>query len=198
MTWALHGRDPVTVVGMVLAAGAGSRMGRPKALIRRPDGVAWVRAAAEVVRDGGCAPVIVVLGASRDEARPLVPSFARVIDAAHWAEGMGASLRTGLAAAQEVVPVPDAVIVHLVDLPDVGAAVVRRLAGIAAPDMLARAAYQGRPGHPVLLGRAHWSGVSAVARGDRGARDYLDGRDVRLVECGDLGSGTDLDVPPVP
>jgi CTP:molybdopterin cytidylyltransferase MocA len=188
----------MTVVGLVLAAGAGSRMGRPKALVRRPDGVAWVRAAAEAVRDGGCSPIIVVLGAGRDEALALVPDFADVVDAAGWEEGMGASLRTGLAAARDLGPAADATLIHLVDLPDVGAGVIARLAALAAPTMLARAVYDGRPGHPVLLGRTHWTPVIAGARGDRGARDYLDRPDVTLVECGDLASGTDVDVPPAP
>jgi CTP:molybdopterin cytidylyltransferase MocA len=185
----------VTVVGLVLAAGAGLRMGRPKALVRGPDGVAWVRVAADVVRDGDCAPVVVVLGAGRDEARSLVPDFAVVVEALGWEEGMSASLRTGLDAARDLAPTADAALIHLVDLPDVTAQVVRRLAALAGPDALARATYEGRPGHPVLLGRTHWAGVTAGVRGDRGARDYLGERDVTLVECGDLASGTDVDVP---
>lgn len=188
----------MTVVGLVLAAGAGSRMGRPKALVRRPDGVAWVRAAAEAVRDGDCSPVVVVLGAGRDEARSLVPDFAVVVEALGWDEGMSVSLRTGLAAARDLAPAADAALIHLVDLPDVTAPVVRRLAVLAGSDALARATYDGRPGHPVLLGRAHWAGVIAGVRGDRGARDYLGGRDVTLIECGDLASGTDVDVPSTP
>ena len=62
----------------------------------------------------------------------------------------------------------------LVDLPDVGADVVERL--LARPvtaTTLARASYDGTPGHPVLIGRDHWAGVIASAQGDRGARDYL-------------------------
>jgi CTP:molybdopterin cytidylyltransferase MocA len=50
-------------------------------------------------------------------------------------------------------------------------------------------------GHPVLIGRDHWSGVRDVAAGDRGARDYLSRREVRLLECSDLGSGEDVDTP---
>ncbi len=60
--------------------------------------------------------------------------------------------------------------------------------------MLARATYEGRPGHPVLLGRAHWDGVIEAATGDQGARGYLAGRDdVEPVECGDLATGLDVD-----
>ena len=60
---------------------------------------------------------------------------------------------------------------------------------------LVRATYDGRPGHPVLLGRDHWHGVLETATGDRGARDYLATNMVLLVECGDLASGVDVDSP---
>jgi len=61
------------------------------------------------------------------------------------------------------------------------------------PAALARATYDGRPGHPVLLGRDHWAGVVQTAVGDYGARAYLADRDVTLVECGDLATGRDVD-----
>ena len=63
------------------------------------------------------------------------------------------------------------------------------------PAALARAAYQGVPGHPVVIGRDHWRGVLDVAAGDRGARDYLAAHDHALVECGDLATGRDVDTP---
>ena len=91
----------------------------------------------------------------------------------------------------------DAVVVTLVDLPDVTAEVVRRVTGLGTdPGVLARAAYDGVPGHPVLLGRDHWVGVARTATGDRGARDYLADHDVFVVECGDLATGRDVDTLP--
>ncbi len=76
------------------------------------------------------------------------------------------------------------------DLPDVGDGVVRRvLAAGGRRDVLARASYDGVAGHPVLLGRGHWAGVLAVATGDRGARDYLSGRDVLLRRVRRPGDG---------
>ena len=107
-----------------------------------------------------------------------------------WAEGMGASLRAGLDALPDGVTGAAAALVSLVDLPDVGPDVVRRvLAAATGPQVLARAAYAGEPGHPVLLGRDHWAAVAESATGDRGARDYLAAHDVTLVECGDLATG---------
>jgi CTP:molybdopterin cytidylyltransferase MocA len=185
----------VTVDGLLLAAGAGSRMGRPKALVREPDGEPWLVRAVRALADGGCPQVTVVLGAGAEEALPLLAGTgATAVVAADWEAGMSASLRAGLAAADGTDA--DAVVVTLVDLPDVGAGVVRRLLDPApGHDTLRRAAYDGRVGHPVVIGRQHWAGVAAETEGDRGARGYLATHDVEVVECGDLATGRDVDVP---
>jgi CTP:molybdopterin cytidylyltransferase MocA len=216
------------VRGLLLAAGAGRRMGRPKALLRDAAGTPYVVRAVRVLREGGLAEVTVVVGAAAEEVRPLLdPLDVEVVLAADWAEGMGASLRAGLADAgirdagtrdtdatrdagtrdagtrdtgtrdAGTTRDADALVVHLVDLPDVGAPVVRRLLAQAppAPATLARASYDGRPGHPVLVGRDHWAGIATSARDDRGAREYLRAHPHQLVECGDLATGRDVDIP---
>ena len=198
-----------TVAGVLLAAGGGRRMGTPKALLRDERGVPFLDRAIGTLLDGGCATVTVVLGAAADEARGLLerdgwladPAVG-VVEAADWDTGMGASLRAGLdALAADDLPEGegdgvDVALVSLVDLPDVGPAVVARLCGVAAgPTTLARATYRGEPGHPVLLGREHWPGAAGSATGDKGARDYLTTHDVREVECGDLATGRDVDHP---
>lgn len=198
--------EPFRVAGLLLAAGAGRRMGGPKALLRHRDGRSWVASAVRVLLDGGCDGVIVVVGARSDEVtRELgveqldAATNVDVVLADDWESGMGASLRSGLAALAATDRSPsDAALVHLVDLPDVTAPVVRRLLVSAPRDgaVLARAGYQGAPGHPVLIGRDHWAATTQGtdgARGDRGARDYLSGRSVQLIECGDLASGSDRD-----
>ncbi|MGH3445315.1 MAG: nucleotidyltransferase family protein, partial [Nocardioidaceae bacterium] len=184
----------MTVAGLLLAAGAGRRMGGPKALLRAADGVSMLDRTVDVLFRGGCDSVSVVLGAGADQARELLDGDGwtadppvTVVEATDWDEGMSASLRAGVASFNGEV---SAALVMLVDLPDVGAPVVRRvLAAGASPRDLARATYDGKPGHPVLLGRDHWSQVLGVAVGDKGARDYLAGASVRLVECGDLATG---------
>ena len=185
-----------SVHGLLLAAGAGRRMGTPKALVRDPDGTSWLRRAVGVLTAAGCEPVTVVLGAAAEDALPLLEGTgASAVVAADWDHGMSASLRAGLLAAEATGA--DAVVVTLVDLPDVGQEVLRRvLAEPPAPATLRRAAYDGRPGHPVVLGRDHWAGVLAETGGDRGARGYLAAHDVELVECGDLASGADVDSRP--
>ncbi|HEX3789489.1 MAG TPA: nucleotidyltransferase family protein [Pseudonocardiaceae bacterium] len=185
--------NEVRVAGLLLAAGAGRRMGRPKALVELNRRL-LVEAAAEVLREGGCAPVIVVLGASADEVRARAELFGcELVDNPDWAEGMGSSTRVGLDAAARTDA--DAVLVLPVDVPEVTAAAVRRVAELADPEVLARAEYDGVPGHPVLIGRSHLAGARESAVGDVGARDYLRRHPVRLVPCADIASGLDVDRP---
>jgi CTP:molybdopterin cytidylyltransferase MocA len=177
--------------GLLLAAGAGRRFGRPKALVEL-DGEPLVRRALRMLADGGCSPLRVVIGAQADQVRALLPDQSVAVQAADWAEGMGASLRAGLRA----LPEADAALVHLVDLPGVDSRVISRLAALASPEVVARAAYDGVPGHPVLFGQRWWPEIAERAAGDRGARDWLATRsDLRLVDCSDLGRGTDVDTP---
>ena len=84
--------------------------------------------------------------------------------------------------------------IHLVDLPDVGPEVVRRVIAEVDTTSLIRAVYHGRPGHPVVIGRDHLDALLASLQGDQGARDYLQASaGVRLIECGDLATGDDVD-----
>lgn len=188
------------VRGLLLAAGSGRRMGGPKALLRDDAGEAFVSRSVRVLREAGCDGVTVVVGAAADEvtgvlAGVIAEEHVTVVVAEDWAAGMGASLRAGLA--DRSLEGADAAVVSLVDLPDVGPAVVRRLLGAVPVEgtTLARPSYGGRPGHPVLIGRDHWAGVAGTAQADRGAREYLRTHEPVLVECGDLATGRDVDTP---
>lgn len=179
--------------GLLLAAGAGRRFGGPKALAEL-DGEPLLLRAVRTLTDGGCAPIRVVLGARADEVRALLPDPSIAVDAEDWSTGMGASLRAGLDAFAATEA--DSVLVHLVDLPWVGPDIITRIRAQAGPDVVARASYDGVPGHPVLLGRRWWPEIADTARGDRGARDWLAERtDLQLIECADLGVGRDVDHP---
>jgi nicotine blue oxidoreductase len=185
-----------SIPALVLAAGGGRRLGgRPKALLPfrgRP----LVEHAVGVVRAGGCGPVLVVLGAAREQVLATADlTGCTVLANPDWAEGMGSSLRTGLAA---LAPDAPAVLVALVDTPGVTpAAVARLLAAHREGAQLAAAAYGGRRGHPVLIGAEHLAEAAAGAVGDAGARALLSRhRDrLRLVECGDVAVPDDLDTP---
>jgi nicotine blue oxidoreductase len=175
----------VTVSGLVLAAGEGRRLGRPKALLEL-DGETLLERAVRVLRDGGCRPVQVVSGATQlaIEGVPVVPN-------PEWATGMGSSLRAGLAVAEG-----DAVVVMVVDTPGIGPDVVRRLLRAHRDGAtVAVATYDGRPRNPVLLARQHWPEVAALALGDVGARAFLARHRelVTPVECADVGDPADID-----
>lgn len=176
------------VAGLVLAAGEGRRFGGPKAPVII-EGERLVDRAVRVLREGGCDVVFVVLGAWQGDV-----TEALCVPNSEWPEGMGSSLRAGLAAIATEEDI-DRVVVTLVDLPGLSGEAVARL--VSSPARIVQAAYDGERGHPVMIGREHWSGVIEVARGDRGARDYLRARagEVALVEVGDVASGEDLDVP---
>lgn len=170
-------------------------MGVPKALVRTPDGTAWVVATVRTLRAAGLDDVVVVVGAAADEVRAeLEQEGVDVVEAEDWADGMGASLRVGLRHAGSGRGV-GAVLVALVDTPGLTPQVVRRIATRADAGALVRATYRGVPGHPVLLGSEHLAGILDSAGGDVGAREYLRSQDTEEVECADVASGEDVDTP---
>jgi molybdenum cofactor cytidylyltransferase len=175
------------IVGVLLAAGAGRRYGKPKVLV---DG--WLDIAVRALRDGGCADVVLVLGAADVTAPPGVWK----VTARDWHEGLSASVRTGLAQADHMHA--EFAVLHVIDTPDVGAEVVARVLdrALASRGGLARAYFGDRPGHPVVVARRHWPGVLAAMSGDAGAGAYFSSRaDVENVDCSDLASGCDVDEP---
>jgi CTP:molybdopterin cytidylyltransferase MocA len=185
------------VAGVLLAAGEGSRFGRPKALVEL-DGQTLAERGVALLRAGGTDPVLIVTGAAQVELRP--EHQARTVYNGEWRTGMGSSLRAALRALTELEAGPEvgAVVVALADQPLVGAEAVGRLiAAYQAGAGVAVAAYGGKPRNPVLLAREHWPEVIATATGDQGARAFLRARPelVTLVECGDTGRPDDIDTP---
>ncbi|WP_225845991.1 NTP transferase domain-containing protein [Streptomyces sp. HPF1205] len=191
------------VAGLLLAAGGGRRLGgRPKALLPF-GGRPLVEHAVRMLRAGGCGPVHVVLGAAADEVRARADLTGCVlVDNPSWESGMGSSLRAGLASLAGAARRPEATVISLVDQPGVGARTVARVlaAARAGDDLvsaLVSAMYDGRRGHPVLVGASRWAGVAGSAGEDRGARTYLreHAEQTVLVECGDVGDPADIDTP---
>ncbi|HEX5188896.1 MAG TPA: nucleotidyltransferase family protein [Streptosporangiaceae bacterium] len=181
--------DRPRVAGLLLAAGQGSRLGQPKALVE-VGGVTLAERGVALLRDGGADPIVMVTGA-------VTVSLPGVITAHNpdWRTGMGSSLREGL----DTLPADrDAVVIALVDQPLIGPEAVRRLiAAFAGGAEVAVASYAGQPRNPVLISRARWADAAAAAHGDAGARGFLRARHdlVTTVECGDVGRPDDLDTP---
>lgn len=182
----------MTVAGLLLAAGAGRRLGGPKALVE-VEGEPLVRRGIRLLADGGCDPVVVVVGAQGEDVRALVDGT-EVVEAADWDTGMGASLRAGLEHLT-TLPAVQSCVVALVDQPLVTAEVVERL--LATGGTAAVATYDGRPRNPVLLDRSVWPGVCSAAVGDEGARGWLRAHPelVTAVDCTDVGAPDDVDTP---
>jgi CTP:molybdopterin cytidylyltransferase MocA len=185
------------VAGVLLAAGQGSRFGRPKALVEL-NGQTLAERGLRMLRAGGADPLLIVTGAAEVELGP--DHRVRTVRNDEWRTGMGSSLRAALRALTEPETDPEvgAAVVALADQPLVGAQAVRRLiAAHQAGASVAVAAYHGRPRNPVLLAREHWPEVIAMATGDQGARTFLRARPelVTLVECGDTGRPDDIDTP---
>jgi len=165
----------------------------PKALADTGRGPWVLRALATLAP---CDLRIVVIGAQADRVASLLPAEVAVVINPEHRTGMASSLRIGL---QSIPAEVDAVVVTLVDLPDLTAAVTERVlaaAGGQPRKALARAVFDGRPGHPVLIGADHLDGVlRTLATGgpDTGAGRYLGVSGATEIECGDLASGTDQD-----
>ncbi|MDQ4500723.1 nucleotidyltransferase family protein [Sinomonas sp. ASV322] len=184
------------VAGILLAAGAGRRFGGPKALASSPETGSWLQRGVELLTAAGCAPVVVVLGASADEALALLPDDPRVVPivAEGWAEGVGASLRAALELLAGRHRTIVAALVTLVDLPRLdGEALARVAGGAVGPSSLRRAIYGNTPGHPVLIGREHWGPLGAILAGDVGAGPYLRAHAAEPVDCTGLGGDEDID-----
>ncbi|WP_405762487.1 nucleotidyltransferase family protein [Streptomyces sp. NBC_01420] len=185
------------IAGLLLAAGGGRRLGgRPKALLEHR-GRPLVEHAVRTLREGGCDPVHVVLGAAADEVRARADLAGCTVGVnPEWTEGMGSSLRAGLGSLADSGA--DAALVLLVDQPGIDArAVARVLAAYRDRTSLVAASYAGERGHPVLFGADLWADIAAGAVGDQGARTYLREHRaaLRLVECSDVAQAYDIDTP---
>ena len=182
------------VLGVVLAAGGSTRMGRPKQLAEL-DGRPLL---AHVLATAAAAPldrVVVALGGAAAEVLDRVDlERAEPLVVEGWAEGMGHVLAATLARAGEEWA---AVVVLLGDQPLVPAAAVARVveAWRAGAGPVVTATYGGRPGHPKLFDRRLLPELLRLT-GDAGARDLVAAHPgwVHRVEAGDLGSDADVDV----
>jgi molybdenum cofactor cytidylyltransferase len=187
--------EPLHCGLILLAAGASRRMGQPKQLLP-VHGQPLLRHMVVSLRDAPVAPFVVVLGAHALEIAPALTDLpVEIVVNAGWAEGMGSSLRTGVAALERLAPQLDGLIVALADQPGLTAAHLNALVdshrqtghGIVASNV------SGRAMPPVFFSAA-WFPRLRTLTGDEGARTLLQAHatDIALVP---FVNGTDLDTP---
>jgi CTP:molybdopterin cytidylyltransferase MocA len=176
----------MTLLGVLLAAGPGTRLGMPAALMLHPDGTPWLTRSVDIMREAGCTQIAVVIGASAPEVTALLTNSTVELIPSNWQLGLSASVRAGLtwALSQDA----DLALLHMVNKPDITTPVLRRVLQAAGtgPTALARAGIADRATHPVVLGRTHWQPALASAHGDRAAGPYLKKVPCPLIPCDDL------------
>jgi nicotine blue oxidoreductase len=153
------------IAGLVLAAGAGRRLGRPKAEVML-GGIRLIDRSVQTLLAGGCEQVIAVVR----EPSVVVPGALTLVNSA-GGDGMGSSLRTGMAALPDDTEV---VVVTLVDLPDISPAEVSAMITWyrnGASIIAARRA--GRRSHPVLIARRWFTDFTTAAHDDQGGRAFF-------------------------
>ena len=172
------------VVGAVLAAGSGTRMGTPKGELV-VGGERLVDRAVRTLAAGGCTDVVAVVreGVSVAGATGVVNHDP--------ARGLRSSLELAVGAAGTA----DALAVLLADLPGVTAPAVRAVVEAWRPGRIAVARYGARRGHPTVMAPALWRAAVAAAGPDEGARALLRSRADLVDEVEVGGEPDDLDTP---
>jgi molybdenum cofactor cytidylyltransferase len=193
--------EPLTasrsIAAVVLAAGRSSRMGGPNKLLAEIGGRPLVRIVAEAALASPARPVVVVTGHERERVETALGSLpVNFVHNPNYAEGLGTSLRAGIAA---VPAQADGVVVCLGDMPQIDAALIDRLIAAIDPDkgaLVAVPTIDGRRGNPVVWSRRFFSDLMAV-EGDVGARHLIGRYGEAVAEVPVTGTGvlTDIDTP---
>jgi molybdenum cofactor cytidylyltransferase len=187
--------DPVA--GLVLAAGASTRMGTPKQLLPAGDALLLERVLAQTLRSK-LDLVVLVLGFKADEIRRRIRSGKRqsnlkIVENTDYTLGISSSILTGLSQVEKEY---DHVMILLGDMPYITSRVINRLlSGYLESGLpLGALKVRGKRSHPVIIGRRFFPALHQLT-GDQGARElFVSHRDqVCLVEPGEDYDDMDID-----
>ena len=187
------GATPPRVGALILAAGEGRRMGRPKALLPL-EGRTFLEVLLERFLLAGAAPVLVVLGSAASEIRSRARlGSARVIVNPEPSRGQLSSIHCGL---DVLVPGEvDALFIAPVDTPRVRVETLVRMRESLPGRPLVVPACRGRRGHPALFSASLFPALRAAPL-DRGARAIVHATRDRLeMETDDSAVLEDFDRP---
>ena len=185
------------VAALVLAAGRSTRMGAVNKMLAEIGGKPLVRIAAGQAVASHAHPVIVVTGHEREKVEAALNGLpVRFVRNADYAEGLGTSLKAGIAAVPEEA---DAVVVCLGDMPQVDAALINRLIAAFDPErgaLVVVPSIDGRRGNPVVWSRRFFHDLMTI-QGDVGARHLIGNYAEVVVEVPVAGEAalTDVDTP---
>ena len=185
------------IAAVVLAAGRSTRMGGPNKLLAEIAGRPLVRIVVEEALASRARPIIVVVGHQRAEVEKALAGLpVEVVYNADFAQGLGTSLKAGIAA---VPAEADGAIVCLGDMPQVDAGVIDRLIAAFDPDrgaLIVMPTVEGRRGNPVLWARRFFPDLMAI-EGDVGARHFIGryGEAVAEVPLEESAALVDVDTP---
>ena len=156
---------------VILAAGASTRMGEPKQLLRL-DGRTLLRRTVDTALASSAWPVVVVLGAQSAAIRPEVARLpVLVVENREWKEGLAASIRAGVGVLETFSLLLQAALLVACDQPNLSPEAIDRLLRVhrqGGPSIVA-ARYGGHPGPPALFARSHFHELMGL-RGTEGAR----------------------------
>jgi molybdenum cofactor cytidylyltransferase len=185
------------VAAVVLAAGRSTRMGAINKMLAEIGGKPLVRIAAEQAVASRARPVIVVTGHEREKVEAALKGLpVRLVHNSDYREGLGTSLKAGIAAVPEEA---DAAIVCLGDMPQVDAALIDRLIAALDPErgaLIVVPSIDGRRGNPVVWSRRFFHDLMSI-QGDIGARHLIGSYAEAVVEIPvvDEAALTDVDTP---
>jgi len=161
------------ISGLVLGAGASTRLGQPKQLLpyRGTTLLEWVVGQAR--RAPALDEVVVVLGRAADEVRKRVDfGDAKIVDNPVFGEGCASSYRAGIGA---IDVKSDAIMILLGDQPGVNPETIDRVADVfrQGADQIVLASYRGRKGHPMLFAKPLFDKLVEL-HGDKAAWKLVD------------------------
>ena len=178
---------------VVLAAGASTRLGQPKQLVRLDGRPALHRVVTQAVALAGHAVTVVIGAHARELTRLLTHSPASVVVNRQWEQGLSSSIRHGIAS---LPPGCDAALLLLGDQVAVSAEDLRRLASAwkGQDSVIAASVYQRQIGVPAVFPRWCFPELMRL-RGDQGAKSVLERNAHRLVHVPMPNAAVDLDTP---